>query len=59
MAAFILDQGAVASPVSPRAIRVATRRQLRPLVEGMTVHSKREGPRPERRKKKEEAPKDK
>jgi len=25
----------------------------------MTVHSKREGPRPERRKKKEEAPKDK
>ncbi len=58
MAAYIADQGVVMAPVSPRAVRIATRRQLRPLVEGLTVHSKREGPRPERRKKKE-APKDK
>ncbi len=57
MAAYIADQGVVVAPVSPKALRVATRRQLRPLVEGLTVHSKREGPRPERRKKKE-APKD-
>ncbi len=57
MAAYIADQGALMAPVSPKALRVATRRQLRPLVEGLTVHSKREGPRPERRKKKE-APKD-
>ncbi len=52
-----MDQGVVVAPVSPKALRVATRRQLRPLVEGLTVHSKREGPRPDRRKKKE-APKD-
>ncbi len=58
MAAYIADQGVVMSPVSPKAVRIATRRQLRPLVEGLMVHSKREGPRPERRKKKE-APKDK
>ncbi len=57
MAAYIADQGVVMAPVSPKAVRIATRRQLRPLVEGLTVHSKREGPRPERRKKKE-APKD-
>ncbi len=57
MAVFIADRGAVAAPVSPRAVRTATRHQLRPLVEGLLVHSKREGPRPERRKKKE-APKD-
>ncbi len=57
MAAYIVDQGVVVAPVSPKALRVATRRQLRPLVEGLAVHSKREGPRPERRKKKE-APKD-
>jgi hypothetical protein len=57
VAAYIADQGVVMAAVSPRAVRIATRRQLRPLVEGLTVHSKREGPRPERRKKKE-APKD-
>ncbi len=57
MAAYIADQGVVMSPVSPKAVRIATRRQLRPLVERLTVHSKREGPRPDRRKKKE-APKD-
>ncbi len=57
MAAYIADQGVVVAPVSPKALRVATRRQLRPLVEGLTIHSKRKGPRPERRKKKE-APKD-
>jgi hypothetical protein len=57
VAAYIADQGVVVAPVSPKAPTVATRRQRRPLVEGLTVHSKREGPRPERRKKKE-APKD-
>ncbi len=57
MAAYIGDQGVVMSPVLPKAVRIATRRQLLPLVEGLTVHSKREGPRLERRKKKE-APKD-
>jgi hypothetical protein len=51
------DQGVVMVPVSPKGLRVATRRQFRPLVEGLTVHSKREGPRPDRKKKKE-APKD-
>jgi hypothetical protein len=57
VAAYIADQGVVMAPVSPKAVRIATRPQLRPLVEGLTVHSKREGPRPDRRKKKE-APKD-
>jgi hypothetical protein len=57
VAAFIAGQGVVMAPVSPKAVRIATRRQLRPLVEGLTVHSKCEGPRPERKKEKE-APKD-